>query len=122
MRFAWKGCNWSMCRNLNTWGSVLGVSGRDDAEYRRNVASGRKVAVDVRSLVNARDLQRECARALHEILLVPVLLYSNETMIWQEKENFRLRSVQVENLKILLDIKRMDSPEYTDEGAVLREL
>ena len=40
----------------------------------------RKVAGAIRSLVNARDLQLECARVLHEIQLVPVLMYSSETM------------------------------------------
>ena len=28
----------------------------------------------------------ECARVLHETLLVPVLMYGSETMIWKEKE------------------------------------
>ena len=55
------------------------------------------------SLVNARSLQLECARVLHESLLVPVLTYGSET-IWREKE----RSVQVENLRGLLGIRRMD--------------
>ena len=32
-------------------------------------------------LVNARELQLECARVLYEALLVNVLLYNNETII-----------------------------------------
>ena len=35
----------------------------------------------IRSLVNARDLQTECARVLHEILLVPFLKYDSKTML-----------------------------------------
>ena len=35
----------------------------------------------IRYLVNVRSLQLECARALHESLLVPVLTYGSETMI-----------------------------------------
>ena len=50
-------------------------SGTDGAECNRKVASGRRVAGAIRSLVNARDLQLECARVLHETLLVPVLMY-----------------------------------------------
>ena len=61
-------------------------SGTDGAEFSRKVASGRRVAGAIRSLVNGRDLQRECARFLHETLLVPVLMYGNETMLWKEKE------------------------------------
>ena len=32
-------------------------------------------------LVNARDLQLECARILHETMLLPVFMYSSETLI-----------------------------------------
>ena len=58
-------------------------SGIDEAECSRKVASGRKVAGAIRSLVNVRSLQ-------HESLLVPVLTYSSETMIWREKERSRI--------------------------------
>ena len=50
-------------------------SGTDGAEYSRKVASGRRVVYAIRSLVKARDLQLECARALHETLHVVVLMY-----------------------------------------------
>ena len=53
--------------------------------------SGRKVASAIRSLVNARDLQLECARVLHETLLVPVLIDCSETMM-KEKERSRIRA------------------------------
>ena len=70
--------------------SVLDESGTDDAEFSRKVANGRRVAVAIRSLVSTRSLQLECARVLHETLLVPVLRYGSETMIWREKERSRI--------------------------------
>ena len=63
---------------------------------------------DLRSLVNARSLQLECARILRESLLVPVLMYGSETMIWREKERSRIRVVEIDNLTALLGIWRMD--------------
>ena len=42
------------------------------------VPSGRKDASAIRSLLNARSLQIECARALREDLFVPVLLCGGE--------------------------------------------
>ena len=39
------------------------------------MASGRRVADAIKSLVNARSLQPECARVLLESLLAPVLTY-----------------------------------------------
>ena len=72
------------------------------------MACRRRVAGAIRSLVNARDLQLECARVLHETLLVPFLVYSNETMLWIEKDRSRVRAVQMEILRGLLGIRRMD--------------
>ena len=71
------------------------------------MASGRRVAGANRSLVNATDLQFESARVLHETLLVPVLMYGSETMLWKE-ERSRVRVVQVYNLRGLLGFRRMD--------------
>ena len=58
----------------------------------------RKVAGDIRSLVKAGDSQLKCARLLYEILLVPVLIYGNGTILWKEKEVFRIRAVQMDRL------------------------
>ena len=59
-------------------------------------------------LVNARSLQLECARVLHESLLVPVFTYGSETMIWKEKKRSRIRAVQIHNLRDLLGIRIID--------------
>ena len=45
------------------------------------MAGGRRVVSAIRSLVNAKGMQFECARVLHESLLVSVLRYGGETMI-----------------------------------------
>ena len=65
-------------------GCVLKESGTDGAECSRKAASGRRVAGAIRFLVNARDLKHECARILDETLLVPVLTYGSETILWRE--------------------------------------
>ena len=44
----------------------------------------------------------------HKTLLVPVLIYSSETMLWKEKERSRIMAVQMYNLRELLGITRMD--------------
>ena len=74
-----------------------------------------KVAGAIKSLVNARDLQLECA---HETLLIPVVMYGSQTMSWKEKERFKIRAVQMDNLRRLLGIRRMDRVP----NARLREL
>ena len=43
----------------------------------------------------------------HETLLVPVLMYSIETMLWKERS--KIRAVQMENLRGLLGIKKIDN-------------
>ena len=49
------------------------------------MASGRRVSGVIRSLVNASDLLLECARILHETLLVPVLMYGSETNVMERE-------------------------------------
>ena len=77
-----------MSRNLKCLGCVLNESGTDEGECSRKVASGRKVASDVRSL------QLECDWVLHVSLLVPVLTYGSETVIWTKEERSRIKAVQ----------------------------
>ena len=77
---------------------VLDEAGRDGAEFSKRVACA------IRSLVNARGLQLECARTLHETLFVHVLTYGSEIILWKEKERSRIRVVQLDNLRSLLGI------------------
>ena len=42
---------------------VSDKSGTDEEEFSRKVASGRRVGGTIRSLVNAKDLQFECAES-----------------------------------------------------------
>ena len=54
------------------------------------------------------SLQLECAKVLHESLLVPVLTYGSETMIWRQKERSRIRAVKMDDLRGLLGPRRKD--------------
>ena len=78
----------------------LDESGTDGAECSSKVESGRRVTGANKSLVYARDLELQCARVLHETLLVPVLMYGSETMLWKEKERSTIRPVQMDYFRI----------------------
>ena len=93
-------------------GCVLDESGIDEPECCSKVASGKRVASAISSLVNARGLWLECARVLYEGFLMPVLLYGSETMIWKEKERSRIRAVQMDSLRGLLGIMSIRVPNY----------
>ena len=45
---------------------------------------------------------------LNEALLVPVILYGSETMIRREKERGRSMAVEMDSLRGLMGIRRMD--------------
>ena len=53
-------------------------------------------------------MQLEWARVLHETLLVPVPMYDSKAMLWKEKERSRIKVVQIDTLRGLLSIRRMD--------------
>ena len=50
---------------------------------------------------------------MHESLLVPVLTYFSEIMTWRKKDRPRIRAVQIDNLRGLLDIRRMNKVANT---------
>ena len=52
-------CRWEQVSEFKYLRYVLDESGTDRAESSRKVASGRRVAGAIRSLVNVRDLQLE---------------------------------------------------------------
>ena len=60
---------------------VLDESGTNGAECNRKLASRRRIAGAIRSLVNARDLQLESPRVLHETLLMLVLKYGFKLIV-----------------------------------------
>ena len=62
----------------------------------------------IKSLVKTRGKQVECARVSHEPLFGSVLMHGGEIMIWKEKERSRIRYVQMDYLRGLLGIRRMD--------------
>ena len=69
--------------------------------------------VTIRFLGNARNLLLGCARVLHKSLLLPVLSYGSKTVIWREKDRSRIMAVQMDNLRDLLGIRKIDkSPMY----------
>ena len=45
----------------------------------RKVASEIKVASSIRSLVSTKSLKSECIKAMRESLIVPVLMFANES-------------------------------------------
>ena len=89
-------------------GCVTDKSSTDGAECRRKMASGKRVAGAIRSLVNARGLELECSRVLNVTLLVPVLSYGSKTLLWKGKERSRIRAIQMDTLRGLLSIRKMD--------------
>ena len=86
---------------------VLDEAGTYEAVCHRNLASRRRVAGSIRSLVNARALQLQCTGVLHESLLGLVLMYGNETMIWNEKKRSRIKVEHMNNFIGLLGVRRM---------------
>ena len=76
----------------------MNESGADEGECSRKVASGRRVAGAITVMINARSLQLERGRVMHESLLMHVL-YGSETMIWRE-ERSRIMAIQMDNLRV----------------------
>src|SRR5678815_232284 len=80
-------------------GYMLDEKGTDDEEGSRKVVNDRKVDGAIKSLVDVKGLSLECTRVLHECMLLPVLMYSSETMVWNKRYRSKVQCVQMENLR-----------------------
>ena len=95
------------------FGCVLDELGTDEAECSKEVASRRRVARAIRSLLGAiRSLHLECTMVLHESLLVPVLTYGNE------KRGLGLGLYRWTNSEICWGSKEWIKTECTDKVVV----
>ena len=92
LEFKYLGCN-------------LDKSATDGAECSRKVASGKRIAGAIRSLVDARDLQLGLIflHCLYLLLCMAVKQYYGRRL-----ERSRIRAVQMDNLRGLLGIRRMN--------------
>ena len=103
------GSDRSMCHNLNTWD----VFWTNQGQMRQNIVGRRRVGGGLQVPLGL-GFAAECARVLHETLLVALLMCGIETLIWkEEEEGFRIRVVQMDNLRGLLGIRRMDKVKNT---------
>src|SRR5678816_2320766 len=87
---------------------MLDEKGMNDAECSRKVVNGRKVAGAIKSLVDVKGLSLECAMVLHEGMFLPVLMYSSKTMVWNRRYRSKVQCVQMDNLRGLLGVRRID--------------
>ena len=90
-------------------GCVLDESGTDEAEYSRKVASGKRFEGPIRSLVNARSLHLQCAKVLHESLVVPALMNGR---------GLRLRLNRIRKMDKVSNARMKDVFEKTAEGVL----
>src|SRR5678815_5417319 len=103
--------SWNKCL-FKYLGYMLDEKGTDDAECSRKVVNGRKVAGAIKSLVNVKGLSLECDRVLHDGMLLPVLLYSSETTVWNKKYRSKVQCVQMLSLIHISEPTRLLSISY----------
>ena len=89
--------------NLNIWDVfwMSQVQMRESAVGRWQMEGGVQVLLGLWLMLGVCTL-----RVLHESLLLPVLMYGSKTVIWKERS--RIRTVDIGNLRGLLDIRRND--------------
>src|SRR5678815_4290715 len=64
--------------------------------------------VQLNPLVNTKGLSLEWASVLHEGMLLPMLMYSSETMVWNKRYRSKVQCVQMDNLMGMLGVRRID--------------
>ena len=95
-------------------GSVFEKRGGCENDVNQRVIQGKKVGGIVRNLVKRNGLSVECARTIHEVVLVPTLLYGSETVYLKERDISRIRAVEMDCLRSIVGVRRMDRVRNAD--------
>ena len=93
-----------MCQEFMYLGCVLDESCIDGVEYFRNLVRVRKVMGAIRSFMNPRTWQLECAKVLCEALCSSVILNITEELYGRRRED-GIRAVQMNDLRHLFGIR-----------------
>lgn len=72
------------------------------------VMNGKRIALEIKALVNEKELSLECASALHKSLLISTRMDGSETMVWEESEKARIRAAQMDNLRAMFGARKSD--------------
>jgi hypothetical protein len=89
-------------------GCMLSKDGTGSEEIDSRVMKGRSVSGAIKKLVKEKHLSIQCARALHEGVLLPTLLYGNETLSMYERDASRLQAVEMSLLRSAIGVTRRD--------------
>jgi hypothetical protein len=95
-------------------GSVLEKKGGCDRDVNNRVVHGRRVAGIMSKIVNKHGLSVDCSRGLYESMLVPTLLYGSETIFVNERDESRIRAVEMDFLRRSIDVRRLDRVRNVD--------
>ena len=58
--------------------------------------------------MDVKRLSLECASVLRDGKLLPVLMYSSKTMVWNKRYRSKVQCVQMDNLRGVLGVRRID--------------
>ena len=96
-------------------GGIFEKNGGCEKDVDQRNVQGRRVAGFVSSMVKKNGLNVECARAtIHNVVLVPTLLYGSETICLKEKEMSRIRALEMDCLRSIVDVRRIDRVRNAD--------
>ena len=102
------GRDWNMSLILNSWD----VFWMNEVQMMLSVVGRWRVGGELHVLLGSWLMLKVCSLSaqggLHETLLVIVLMYCSETVIWKDEERYRIRDVQTNNILGLVGIRRMD--------------
>ena len=73
---------------------------------------GKKVAGVLNEMIRKHGM--ECARALHEAILIPTLLYGSETLYLNGRAKERVNAVAMSNLRCAAGVSRIDRVRNED--------
>ena len=89
-------------------GSMFSRDGRYEMDVERRIAAGNKVNGALAALMRWRNVSPAARLAVHNAVLVPILLYGSETWVLQKKNERKMNAVEMRSLRRICGVSLAD--------------
>ncbi|GBP37372.1 hypothetical protein EVAR_22834_1 [Eumeta japonica] len=94
--------------------SLFTNDGKHDRNIERSVNAGNKVNRALLAILNSTSVSRQVHFAIYYEILIPTVMYGNESWVWQKKNESRINTVKIRSLCSKCGVSRKDRCRNSD--------
>ncbi|GBP33048.1 hypothetical protein EVAR_18526_1 [Eumeta japonica] len=89
-------------------GRLFRNNGKHDRDIERKVNTGNKLNGALLAIMNGKSVSRQARLAILNGVLIPNLIYSSESRVWQKKNESRTNVEKMRSMRSICRVSRID--------------